>query len=238
MRNYFLYILIGFLTFGIGSFVVLNLYWIFLENSHESAGPEFLASLSSKSIVDNTFLKSLHSTQLKEVEPAKPFCYDKNILSIWNVLLKDKDFWEWEPTSYQSLDCKDMLEIKKIDLNQDGNKEIILRGKNSNLCSAVGNCAFWIYEKRGKIYRKLLADTDYCDASKLGEQLLKTKTNSYHDILLKGHLSAPDTSYAFYKFDGKKYKIHKNLVEACVVCVGEHPKWKFMTSREYWNSQH
>lgn len=233
MRRYIFYILVALLTFGIGSFLALKLFLNF--NPNTSASPEFLSSLSSNPVLETTFPKLTNSSFKKEEIPAKPFCNDKNILSVWQFLLKDRYFREWPQDLNASLDCKDMLEIKQIDLNEDGNKEILLRGKN--LCSAVGNCPYWIYQKQGKSYQKLLSDTDYIDVSKLGEQMLKTKSNGYHDILLKGHLSASDTSYAFYKFDGKKYRLNKNLVKACIICVGDNPKWKFMTLREYWNSK-
>ncbi|MEK7724596.1 MAG: hypothetical protein AAB336_09635 [Acidobacteriota bacterium] len=236
MKRYTFYLLVTLLTFGIGFYFALDLFWT--PNLQTSSSPQFLNNISKKTDFKSTFPKPFDPSQKQEEKPNKPFCYDKNFLPIWKVLLKDKDFQEWEPISEYSLDCKDMLEIKKIDLNQDGTVEILLRGNNFNLCSPVGNCAFWIFEKRSKNYRKILYSTDYIDVSKLGQQILKTKTNGYSDILLKGHLSASDTSYRFFTFDGRKYKISKDLVEACIVCVGENPKWEMMTAKKYWNSQH
>ena len=210
MKRYTFYILIALLTFGISSFIALKIYWKSQETLHTSASPQLLNSLSSKIEYKTTFPKPFEKQGEK---PTKPFCNDQNILPVWKILLKDKYFWEWEPIAEYSLDCKDMLEIKKVDLNQDGDVEILLRGNNFNLCSPVGNCAFWIFEKRIKNYRKILYSTDYIDVSKLGEQILKRKTNDYSDILLKGHLSGYETSFTKYKFNGKKYIETKCSVE-------------------------
>lgn len=231
MKRYTFYLLIALLTFGIGCYFAFKSFWV--SNSHTSASPQFLNNLSSKSEYKSTFPKPFDPNKRQE-EPAKPFCNDKNILPIWKVLLKDKHFQEQSPFSLEGkLGCEDLLEIKRVDLNNDGNKEILVRGKNGNLCSAVGNCQFWIYEKKAGKYKKLLHETDYNDVSNLGKQILKTKTNGYSDILLKGHFTAADTTYRFYKFNGKKYKLSKDLVHACTVCVGDNPKWEFMTWKEF-----
>lgn len=236
MHRYTFYILTALLTFGISSFVALNLYWKSQEKSQPSVNPEVLNKLSGKYDFKETFPRPFDPSKTPQTDgekPTKPFCNDKNILPVWKELVKSKSFQDWEPNSYQSLDCKDMLELRKIDLNQDGQKEIILRGNNSNLCSVVGNCGFWIYEKKKGKYKNILYETDYIDATDLPHQILKTKTNRYYDILLKGHLIAPDTDYFFYKFDGKNYKLSKHLVKACIVCVGDNPKWKLFTWKEY-----
>lgn len=239
MRRYTFYILIALFTFGIGSLITLKLYWKTQENLCTPASSEFLNNLSKRPNYINTFPKPFDPSKKQEVKPTKPFCYNKNILPIWKVLLKQKAFQlEWKLISDQSLDCKDMLRIKKIDLNQDGNKEILVRGNSFPLCSAVGNCGFWIYEKQGKSYRKLLYSSDYIDVNKMGEQILKKKTNGYSDILLKSHFTAADTTYTFYKFDGKKYKVSKDLVETPIVGTYENPKWEFITWKEFRRRNH
>ena len=231
MHRYSFYILTTLLTFGIGSFIALNLFWN--SNPQTSANSEFLSNLSSKPVLETTFPKPVNPSLKQEEKPVRPFCNDKNIRPIWKHLINDRDFREWSPISDERNDCKDMLEIKRVDLNQDGNKEILILGKSLSLCSPVGNCAFWIFEKRGKSYQKLIYSNDYIDITKNGQQLQRKKTNGYFDILLKGHLSASDTSYEFYKYNGKNYKLHKSLVQACIICVGENPKWEFMTWKEY-----
>ncbi len=103
------------------------------------------------------------------------------------------------------------------------------------MCGAVGNCGFWIFEKKGKNYRKILSASDYVDITEMGKQITRKETKGNFDILLKGHWSASDTGYYTYKFNGQKYTETKCLVEACVICTGDNPKWKFFSCREYEN---
>lgn len=234
MCRFTFYFLVALLTFGIGSFIAFKFYW--------KAASDFPIinemKISSQTYPNTKPLEqpwkfSAEQVQEKKI-PTKPFCKDDKILPIWNQLLKDKNFQDWERISDESLDCADMLEIKEIDLNQDNQKEILLRGKNFYLCSAVGNCAFWIYEKKSKRYEKALYSTDYIDITEMGEQIKKTRTNNYSDILLKGHLTAADTSYDFYKFDGKRYKRKKCLVNTYVRGTSDNPQWEFVGCKEFY----
>ncbi len=154
-------------------------------------------------------------------------------MPVWNKLIKDKSFQDWGGSDNENLDCVDMLEINEFDLNQDGQKEILLRGTNFNLCSGVGNCAFWIYEKKGKGFRKILYSTDYIDITEMSKQIQKNKTNGYFNVVLKGHLNASETSYETFKFDSQNYKESKCLVNTCIICSGANPKWEFISCREY-----
>ena len=237
MRRYSFYVFLTTLTFGIISFIAFKFCWKVATNSPILDKTE----VSTQNIIirpwDRPWKFADKQIQNKEMS-TKPFCSDERVLPIWKELMKDKDFKVWSERSDESFDCKDMVDVKEINLNQDNQKEILLRGKNFNLCSAVGNCGFWIYEKKNKKYRKLLYSTDYVDVSEMGDQIEKSKTKGYFDILLKGHMSASDTSYEYFKFDGKKYKTSKSLVHACTVCVGDNPKWEFMTWKEYENHSH
>jgi len=91
------------------------------------------------------------------------------------------------------------------DLNGDGNKEVLVRGKNFQVCSGVGNCGFWVFERTGSKLKLLLSASDYADISDLGDQVLKSQTNGYSDLLLMGHFSVSNTGLYTYKFDGVKY---------------------------------
>ena len=166
------------------------------------------------------------------VYPKKLSCYDLTILPIWNVLKNDEQFKERVGFSDDSPDCSEMLEIERVDLNGDGSKEILVRGKNFHLCGATGNCGFWVFEKLRTRPRMLLSASDYVDVSDLGEQVLKTRTNGYSDLLLKGHFSAAETGHYTYKFDGQKYIETK--------CMYEVPKfiqtevsWEMITCDEF-----
>ena len=234
MRRFGFYILVALLTFGIGSLIALNLYWNLNSGSPKTIKTQIpTPTFTEEKSWERPWKIPVQSIQEKEV-PTKPFCNEAKILPIWNQLINDKTFKDWEVSSRDSLDCAEMLDVKKIDLNRDVQKEILLRGKNFNLCSAVGNCAFWIYEKKGKKYRKLLDSTDFGEITVMGSQVKKSKTKGYFDILLKGHMTASDTTYEFYKFDGTKYKQSKCLVETPVAGSSDNPKWEFIGCKEFF----
>ena len=234
MNRYFFYIFAALLTFAIGSAIALNIYW----SSKTDSPKEFDTQTTNQPYIERKLWErpwkvSVQQTQEKEV-PTKPFCNDAKILPIWNQLTKEKTFKDWEVNSSDSLNCAEMLETKEFDLNRDGQREIFLRGKNSNLCSAVGNCAFWIYEKKGGKYRELLYSTDFGEITEMGKQVRKSKTRGYFDILLKGHLTAADTTYEFYKFDSAKYKQTKCLTETPISGTSNNPKWEFIGCKEFF----
>ncbi len=242
MLRFGFYILTALLTFVIGSFIVFKFYIKSpnpseysekYQNSKVNVPPTLKVSPNFLN-TENKLFSNEYNRENRILE--KKLCKDKRILPVWNELMKDKDFTEGG--SYgESGNCSDMFEVKYIDLNRDGQKEILLRGKNFNVCGATGNCGFWVFHKTGKIYRKILADSDYVDITEMGNQLKKSSTKGFRDILLKSHLSASDTAYSTYKFDGRNYKETKCMVEACVVCTGENPKWEFISWQEYEKRQ-
>ncbi len=168
-----------------------------------------------------------------ETPVGKPFCHDKKILPVWDELKRDKDFQESIEVSDGTTDCAGMFEYKAVDLNRDGQMEIMLRGKTVSFCGGVGNCMMWIFERKGGRYRTLLATTDYVDASEMGSQIRKTRTNGYADLLLKGHIDAGNTHHVYFNFDGKKYRQGKCLVDAYVPGSSPDPKWKLITCAEF-----
>ena len=138
-------------------------------------------------------------------------CNNKILFSVLIDLRKEKDFNEsvaYYLEDNNPSDCKDILFIEKsIDLNDDGIKEAVVRGKNWLLCGATGNCSTWIYGKFGNKYKKLL-DT--------GGETLEVKrnsTNDYKNIFVRVHDSCCSAYLATYKFNGKKYKEASCLFE-------------------------
>lgn len=213
MRRFAFYILIAVLAFGISSTIVFKFFGEVKNISLDNRSTEnFIQNYSVPKLQKILAEAPIESIQ-KEESSTQPLCHDEKILPVWRELVKDKGFRDWSKGFHESINCADMLEIREIDLNQDGRNEIILRGKNFNLCSAVGNCAFWIYEKKGKKYKRLLYSTDYFDATELPDQARKTKTNKYFDIELAGHMSGYETLYARYKFDGKHYREGRCMIE-------------------------
>jgi hypothetical protein len=231
MQKFAVRFFVGLVTFFIGCF----------SSFHPAAGPELDIAHLETGIppVENydyrayyDFFAPLNSPQAKSknYEKKVPFCDDKKILSVWKLLVKDSEFRERTGYSDDSANCTNMLEIRLLDLNGDGQKEIMIRGAN---CGGVGNCGFWIFQKQGATYKKLLSSSDYIDATKMGGQVKKSRTKGYHDILLKGHMNASDTTYTTYKFNGRRYSQARSLINANIPGTSPKPKWKFVTYDEY-----
>ena len=138
--------------------------------------------------------------------------HDRILGPVWKILMKGASFRESVIGSDASY-CEDVLDVALIDVNGDAQPEIFLWAKTFAFCGAVGNCDIWIFQKRGSKYRMLLHGDDYIDRAVMGEQLLRTKTRGYYDLLLKGHFSAAHTSFSYYKFDGRRYVEERCLYE-------------------------
>lgn len=228
-----LQIFVCFLTFGIG---------MFFGTAFNQATNSRTALTENKTLTANSTSASTYRffTMPEPAKPVddkydrkKPYCNNQKILPIWHLLQRDKEFIKRVGYSGESADCSDMLEIKYIDLNKDGKPEILVRGNNFQLCSAVGNCGFWIFGRNGRGFRTLLSSADYIDRSKIGEQVLKSRTNGYSNIVLKGHMDAANTDFDYFRFNGLRYVSYKCMVEAYVPGSSEDPKWEFITCKEY-----
>lgn len=181
-----------------------------------------------------------NSPQIERGEARKTFCSDSTMRPIWKLIRRDPEVREaleyvWSPID--SADCKKMFELKYLDLDRDGRAEILVRGGGITLCGAVGNCDFWVIKRDPKGLRVLLHADDYIDATDMGKQVLKSRTNGYTDLLLKGHFSASETSYSTYKYNGRRYVESK-----CLYHVPNYndrryddkdPTWHFITCREF-----
>jgi hypothetical protein len=164
-------------------------------------------SVGFGSATGNRLSDSENETEyLDEIKKKPVICRDKKILLIWKQLIKgEKDFWENVNWTMKVYDCAQMFEAKYIDLNNDGIKEIKIRGKFGNFCGATGNCSEWVFGRTGKSGKyKLLLDSG-------GEyfHIKKRLTNGYHDIYITTHDSASSSYHMIYKFSGKRYKESK-----------------------------
>lgn len=142
------------------------------------------------------------------------FCSDKRLLPIWRELKRDAYFRDRQPSG----DCATLLETKPSDLNGDGTPELLVQGRYE-LCGATGNCLFWIFSRQGSRYHKILASSYDADVQELGNQLTKGKTKGYRNVLLQGHITAGDTSYQDYRFNGTRYAEHRCLVKSSVMTL-------------------
>lgn len=177
-------------------------------------------------------------------EVRKTFCTDPAIRPIWKLIRRNKDVREaldhvW--SRYDDPDCRSMFELKYVDLDRDGRAEILVRGGRVALCGAVGNCDFWVIKQERKGLRLLLHGNDYIDATDMGKQVLKTRTNGYADLLLKGHSSVSETSYSTYKYDGRRYVERRCRYELPNYedpnYNSEKPTWHFISCREFLKDQ-
>lgn len=168
----------------------------------------------------------------EEQEPAP--CAHRILEPLWEILMKQKDFRENIAIGNGGTYCGDIFEIAFIDVNGDREKEVFLRGRIPALCGAVGNCAFWILQKRGSKYRIILESSDYIDRNEMGEQLLRTQTRGYTDLLLKGHFSAGETSFSYYKFNGRRYVEARCLYEVPNYATEDDNDWHFITCKQFY----
>ena len=240
MRRFTFYIFAAFFTFAIGCLIVFGYFWGTTPKEIKTETEENSQILTTENKPSTSLYYDLFKSQYENkfpepVERQAPFCKDKRILPVWNLIQKDEYFRRQSGEDFSTPNCSDMFEFLSFDLNNDGKKEIILRGNSSDLCGGTGNCGFWIFGKMGNSYRKILSASDLVDVNEMGDQIEKIKTKGYFDILLKGHLNAADTSYAYFKFDGEKYKSVKNLVR---FCSGENEKCKLITLKEYIRHSH
>lgn len=223
MRRFTLYSLVALVTFGISLFVAYEFYW---TDKDEFTSP------AHNSLVEE-IKQHFPETKRESKESRKPFCQDERILPVWNLITEDEFFLEQSGGTFESPNCSDMFEVLNTDLNKDKTKEVILRAKSFDLCGAVGNCGFWIFEKKGKSYQKILSATDYADVTKMGNQIIGSRTNGYYDVLLKAHLNASDTRYSTYKFNGRNYVESKCLINCYIRGTNKNPKWEFIGCLEY-----
>jgi hypothetical protein len=182
-----------------------------------------------------------NSVRIDPSEVRKTFCSDPAIRPIWKLIRRDPEVREaleyvWSP--FGDSDCKAMFELKYVDLDRDGRAEILVRGGGTALCGAVGNCDFWVIKRERTGLRLLLHADDYIDATDMGKQVLKTRTNGHADLLLKGHFSASETSYSTYKYNRRRY-----VESRCRYHVpnyndpkydNENPTWHFISCREFY----
>lgn len=161
----------------------------------------------------------------------QPFhCSDPVVMQLVAVLMKKYPNGNFVALS-EGQACDDLFERTDVDLNNDGSPEILLRGVP---CGGTGNCSFNVFQRTRSGYRVLLDSTDYIDRAQMGEQVLKRRTNGYSDVLLRGHFSAAETSFTYFRFNGRKYveshclfEVHDYTEEGAVI-------WRFITCHEFY----
>jgi hypothetical protein len=117
--------------------------------------------------------------------------------------LADKTFTE----SYSAEDlpaAKLQLEKTSLGMHVAGDRVpfIVLEGAPGELrCGATGNCPIWIFRPRGQGFGLVL--------EAVGWGLIVHKKTSYGlpNLAVTAHVSATETSYLVYQFDGSQYRL-------------------------------
>jgi hypothetical protein len=230
------------LAFSIGFMIGIGSSMLMRERKEPSGHPDIprAVAIDEHPIRGYDFVSSpsrpkIPVTPASDLVTKKTYCRDPKILPIWNAIRRNKEWREILAYTTESPDCADMFELKHVDLNHDGKMEDLVRGRTIEMCGGVGNCQFWVFEKRGKDYQILLNASDYIDRSIMGQQIRRAQTNGYSDLLLKGHFSAAETSFTDYKFNGRKYVESGCLYEVPDYRGGDQPaKWHFISCKEFY----
>jgi hypothetical protein len=209
MQRFTFYIVVALMTFGISSLIAYQFYQKDIKQVLEIKSPSNAKLMpfgnGTNSEKEN---KEIDQKTVNADKKGQLFCPDKEILPIWAELKKDEDFKYYTDRLYVDVNCEKVLKIVRMDLNNDTEKDFIIKGDSSIFCDLTWNCGFWIYQKNGGQYRKLLFGISYLDDLEKEEtpiQIQKSLTKGFLDVLLKEHLSGYETSFSNYKFDGQNY---------------------------------
>ncbi|MDQ6785604.1 MAG: hypothetical protein M3033_02125 [Acidobacteriota bacterium] len=214
MRRYTFYLSVALLAFGIGSFVVFNLYFKHAEQSVIAQTTEI-----NKSEVKEQALTSTQDVpQDKELNDEEKAAFDvlKPTIKKWLRGEKIKsEFTDASNESIKEISGKDKSELSEdeatwysyfrfeptlIDIDGDGKNELAIR----NYCAPVGNCQFWVFKKKGNDY-EILLQSDGGDVQTF--KLEHKKSKGYFDIKTTSHGDAWSGGIEVYKFNGKKYTL-------------------------------
>ena len=197
----------------------------------------FFSLFSPSAVANETALVVRPWNNTDPIKPLKPelSCYDLNILPIWQELKNNPRFKERLGFSAGNIDCSEMLQVVKVDLNRDGNDEFLVRGKGSVQCGPTGNCGYWIFELRNGVAQLLLATVHQADQYEFGvDEVQQSRARGYPDILVTERNGQYVLFFQTYRFDGSQY------IEA--QCMSEVPKslrdgagsWQVITCDEFY----
>jgi len=216
MRRYTFYLSVALLAFGIGSFVVFNLYFKHAEQSVIAQTTE-TNKLENKEQISTSIQENSQDEESNDEEKAafdilkptiKKWLRGERIKKGWNDITselikevtgqKESDLSEQEIHFWKDLGFQFTTYL--TDVNGDGKNELAIQ----NRCAPVGNCQFLLFKKNKNNYETVLQTTD---ATVQTFKLKSNKTNGYFDIETRGHGDAWSGGIEIYKFDGKEYKL-------------------------------
>ena len=113
-----------------------------------------------------------------------------------------KDVIAMAPDQYDPCDQRERqkLDARPVILRSGVVGGLAIQGRGFCYCSATGNCAFWIYQRRRGMYR-LILETDMVQTF----GFLKSRTHGYPDLVTWSHGSATERGAELFRFDGAQY---------------------------------
>ena len=215
MRRYTFYLSVALLAFGIGSFVVFNLYFKHAEQSVTAQTTEASKSenkeqnLAQQTSQDDDEAIDEDEGAFKVLEPTiRKWLHGEKIKTGWNDItpelikevtskdeseLDEAELHFWKDLGFQ-------FTTHLIDIDGDGKNELAIQ----NRCAPVGNCEFLVFRKSGNSYETILQTSDGAVQT---FKLKNSKTNGSFDLETKAHGDAWSGRIEIYKFDGKQYKV-------------------------------
>jgi len=103
------------------------------------------------------------------------------------------------------------ISARSIDLNQDGEPEVLIYLKNRCYCDAAGNCAIMVYRKTEEGY-ELLFEGRSAQPLSTGESL----TDGYRDLVAEERTPDRRAHLRVHKWDGKKYQLKECFLRVTV----------------------
>jgi hypothetical protein len=95
--------------------------------------------------------------------------------------------------------------IERMDLNGDGNPEVLAQANGLGPCGGTGNCIFWIFAmSSGGV--KVLLDTFDSEAGFEVIAIRPWSTNGFKDLVVGAHQSAGSRGLVWYKYAGGAYR--------------------------------
>lgn len=161
-------------------------------------------------------------------------CYDLDILPVWHELKNDARFKERLQFYAGPLNCSEMVQVKRLDLNRDGNDESLVSGKGT-LCGATGNCVYWVFGLKDGVVRTVLVAVHETDAHEFGvDEVHKSRTRGYSDILLTDRNGQNVLSFRTYRFDGTQYVESRCMAEVPRLLRDGAGSWELITCDEFY----
>jgi hypothetical protein len=96
--------------------------------------------------------------------------------------------------------------IEFVDLNGNGNKEVIAQGNGLGPCGGTGNCIVMVLQSTPTGWKTLLDTHAQFGGGFEKIRVLDTSTNGYRDIVVAAHDSACERTALVLSYDNKQYR--------------------------------